>query len=162
MRVLLENIIELKLFSFSAQNISLNAVSIEKSTVILMGLSLYVICFFFLTNFSTLSLFSVLVALMTICLGRLCFGQVGLLSWKLPVSEYAKFSQDFGNFLLLFSFLFFIVLLFICAYKAWVISPPFSHPLLYHSLHPLPLPHTPSIPSRNYFALISNFVEERI
>jgi hypothetical protein len=27
---------------------------------------------------------------------------------------------------------------------------------------PPPLPHTPSIPSRNYFALISNFVEERV
>jgi hypothetical protein len=27
---------------------------------------------------------------------------------------------------------------------------------------PLPLPLTPSIPSRNYFALISNIVEERI
>jgi hypothetical protein len=53
-------------------------------------------------------------------------------------------------------------LLFICAYKAWVISPPFPHPLPYHPLHPLPLPPTPSIPSRNYFALISNFVEERV
>jgi hypothetical protein len=48
----------------------------------------------------------------------------------------------------------FIVLLFICAYKAWVISPPCPHPL--------PLPLTPSIPSRNYFALISNFVIERV
>jgi hypothetical protein len=35
-------------------------------------------------------------------------------------------------------------------------SPPPSHP------HPLPLTPTPSLPSRNYFALISNFVEERI
>uniref|UniRef100_A0A8C0XQE6 Synaptojanin-2 n=1 Tax=Castor canadensis TaxID=51338 RepID=A0A8C0XQE6_CASCN len=35
-------------------------------------------------------------------------------------------------------------------------SPPCPHPLPYHPLHPLPLP--PSIPSRNYFALISNFV----
>jgi hypothetical protein len=26
----------------------------------------------------------------------------------------------------------------------------------------LPVPHTPSIPGRNYFALISNFVEERV
>jgi hypothetical protein len=55
-----------------------------------------------------------------------------------------------------------IVLLFICAYKAWVISPPCPHPLPYHPLHPLPLPPTPSIPSRNYFALISNFVVERV
>jgi hypothetical protein len=38
-----------------------------------------------------------------------------------------------------------VFFLFICAYNAWVISPP-----------------TPSIPGRNYFALISNFVEERV
>jgi hypothetical protein len=56
--------------------------------------------------------------------------------------------------------LFFIILLFICAYNAWVISPPCPHSLPYHPLHPFPLPPTPSIPSRNYFALISNFVEE--
>jgi hypothetical protein len=61
-----------------------------------------------------------------------------------------------------FLFSFFIVLLFICAYKAWVISPPCPHPLPYHPLCPLPLLPTPSIPSRNYFALISNFVVERI
>jgi hypothetical protein len=61
-----------------------------------------------------------------------------------------------------FLFSFFIVLLFICAYKAWVISPPCPHPLPYHPLCPLPLLPTPSIPSRNYFALISNFVEERV
>jgi hypothetical protein len=59
-------------------------------------------------------------------------------------------------------FLFCFVLLFICAYKAWVISLPCPHPLPYHPLCPLPLPPTPSIPSRNYSALISNFVEERV
>jgi hypothetical protein len=57
---------------------------------------------------------------------------------------------------------FFFLLLFICAYKAWVISPPCPHPLPYHPLRSLPLPPTPSIPSRNYFALISNFVVERV
>jgi hypothetical protein len=62
----------------------------------------------------------------------------------------------------LFFLFFFFLLLFICAYKAWVISPPCPHPLPYHPLRPLPLPPTPSIPSRNYFALISNFVEESI
>jgi hypothetical protein len=46
---------------------------------------------------------------------------------------------------------FFFFLLFICAYKAWVISPPCPHPLPYHLLRPLPLLPTPSIPSRNYF-----------
>jgi hypothetical protein len=56
----------------------------------------------------------------------------------------------------------FFLLLFICAYKAWVISPPCPHPLPYHPLCPLPLSPTPSIPSRNYFALISNFVVERV
>jgi hypothetical protein len=58
--------------------------------------------------------------------------------------------------------IFLIVLLFICAYNAWVISPHCPHPLPYHPLCPLPLSPTPSIPSRNYFAFISNFVEERV
>jgi hypothetical protein len=40
---------------------------------------------------------------------------------------------------ILFYFIF-IVLLFICAYKAWVISPPCPYPLPYHPLRPLPLP----------------------
>jgi hypothetical protein len=39
---------------------------------------------------------------------------------------------------------------------------PRPHPLPYNPLHPLPLPPTPSIPSRNYFVLISNFVVERV
>jgi hypothetical protein len=51
-----------------------------------------------------------------------------------------------------FFFFFIFLLLFICAYKAWFISPPCPHPLPYHPLRPLPLP-PPSIPSRNYFAL---------
>jgi hypothetical protein len=66
-------------------------------------------------------------------------------------------------FIYLFYLFIFIVLLFIYAYKAWVISPPCPHPLPYHPLRsPFPLPPTPSIPGRNYFALISNFVEERV
>jgi hypothetical protein len=63
--------------------------------------------------------------------------------------------------LYLYFLLIFIVLLFICACNAWVISPPCPHPLPYHPLHPLLL-HPPLIPGRNYFALISNFVEERV
>jgi hypothetical protein len=47
---------------------------------------------------------------------------------------------------------FFLFLLFICVYDVWVISPPAP------SLSPL----LPSLPGRNYFALISNFVEERV
>jgi hypothetical protein len=71
------------------------------------------------------------------------------------------FFQLFFLIIILFIYLFFI-LLFICAYKAWVISLPCPHPLPYHPLRPLPLPPTPSIPSRNYFALISNFVVEKV
>jgi hypothetical protein len=40
---------------------------------------------------------------------------------------------------ILFIYLFIIVLLFICAYQAWVICPSFPHPLPYHPLHPLSL-----------------------
>jgi hypothetical protein len=71
------SILGLKLFSFSAWKTSLYAllafkVSIEKSAVILMGLSLYVICFFSLTGFNILSLVSVLI-LMIICHGVVLF-----------------------------------------------------------------------------------------
>jgi hypothetical protein len=65
-----------------------------------------------------------------------------------------EFYQTFFFYLLFF--------LFTCAYNAWVISPPCPHPHPYHPLCPLPLPHTLSVPSRNYFAHISNFVEERV
>jgi hypothetical protein len=62
----------LKLFSFSAWKISPHAllaftISVEKSAVILMGLPLYVICFFSFTAFNILSLVSVFVVLMMIC-----------------------------------------------------------------------------------------------
>jgi hypothetical protein len=42
-----------------------------------------------------------------------------------------------------FLFLTFIVLLFICTYNTWVISPPCPHPLPYHPLRPLSLPPHP-------------------
>jgi hypothetical protein len=68
----------LKLCSFSTQNTSPQAllafkVSVEKSAVILMGLPLYIICFFSLTAFTILSLFSVLVVLMIIYHGEVLF-----------------------------------------------------------------------------------------
>jgi hypothetical protein len=44
-------------------------------------------------------------------------------------------------YLFIYFLFFFFVLLFICAYKAWVISPPCPHPIAYQPLHPLPLPH---------------------
>jgi hypothetical protein len=75
---------------------------------------------------------------------------------------YIFFSEVSEHILANFVLIFFIVLLFICAYKAWVISPSCPHPLPYHPHHPLLLLPTPSIPSRNYFALISNFVGERV
>jgi hypothetical protein len=45
----------------------------------------------------------------------------------------------------------------ICTYNVWVISPPFPLPSTSSFSPP-----TPSFPGRNYFALLSNFVEERI
>jgi hypothetical protein len=60
--------------------------------------------------------------------------------------------------ILFFLFIYFLIfILFICTYNVWVISPPLHRPLPY-----LPHPPMPSLPSRNYFALISNFVEERV
>jgi hypothetical protein len=66
------------LFSFSAQNTLLHAVfafniSVEKSTVILIGLPLHFIYFFSLIAFNILSLFSVLIVLMIICHGLVLF-----------------------------------------------------------------------------------------
>jgi hypothetical protein len=52
-----------------------------------------------------------------------------------------------------FSFFFFIfLLLFICAYKDWFISPHCPHPLPYHPLHPLPLP-PPQYPAETILPL---------
>jgi hypothetical protein len=84
-----------------------------------------------------------------------CLGDAGLMGMG---------TEQWGtvSFLFYLFFYFLIVLLFICAYNVWVISPPCPHPLPYHPLCPLTFPTTPSIPSRNYFALISNFVVERV
>jgi hypothetical protein len=38
----------------------------------------------------------------------------------------------------------------------------FYYSYVHHPLHPVSLPPNPSIPSRNYFALISNFVVQRV
>jgi hypothetical protein len=67
-----------------------------------MGLPLYSICVFSLTAINILSLFFVLVVLMIICIGMFYFGEVCLVSWRLPVPEWAKLSKDLGNFQLLF------------------------------------------------------------
>jgi hypothetical protein len=69
-----QSILGLKLFSFSAWNTSLYALlAFKVSAVILMDLPLYVICFFSLTVFNILSLFSVLFVLMIICHGVVLF-----------------------------------------------------------------------------------------
>jgi hypothetical protein len=52
-----------------------------------------------------------------------------------------------------FFFLIFIVLLFICAYNSWVISPPCPHPLPYHPHHPLPLLPPPRYPAETILPL---------
>jgi hypothetical protein len=52
-------------------------------------------------------------------------------------------------------------LLFMCAYDVWVISAPFPLPPPL-STPPPPSATNPSLSGRNYFALISNFVEERV
>jgi hypothetical protein len=51
------------------------------------------------------------------------------------------------------NFISFIVLLFIYAYKAWVISSPCPHPLPYHALRPLPLPPPPQYPAETILPL---------
>jgi hypothetical protein len=93
-----------------------------------------------------------------------CLTRTNPQTWLVPPScspilfKKKKKSWHFCLFIYLFIFIF---LLFICAYSAWVISPPCPQPLPYYPLHPLLLP-TPSIPGRNYFALISNFIEARV
>jgi hypothetical protein len=89
----------------------------------------------------------------------MCPNQIYQLSFNLIPTLLLQ-TISIGFFLFIYLFIFIFLLLFICAYKAWFISPPCPHPLPYHPLRPLPLP--PSIPSRNYFALISNFVAERV
>jgi hypothetical protein len=89
-----KSILWLKLFSFTVQKTSLHAllslkVSVEKSTVILIGLPLYVIYSFSLIAFNILSLSSVLVFLMLSCHGVVLFGPVCLVFLRLPVPEWA-------------------------------------------------------------------------
>jgi hypothetical protein len=55
----------------------------------LMGLPLYVICFFSLTALNTLSLYSVLVVLMIICHGVILFWSSLLGVPRHPVPEWA-------------------------------------------------------------------------
>jgi hypothetical protein len=47
-------------------------------------------------------------------MGRFCFGQVCLVSWRLLVPEWAKLSQDVGYFLLLFKFVCRLLFKFVC------------------------------------------------
>jgi hypothetical protein len=75
--------------TFIAPSILNEFFSIEKSAVSLMGLPLYVICFFSLIAFSILSLVSVLILLMIICNGLVYFGQAFLVFRRLPVPKWA-------------------------------------------------------------------------
>jgi hypothetical protein len=98
------SILGLKLFSFTAWKTSPQAllgfnVSVEKSAVVLMGLPLYVICFFSLMGFSILSLLSVPVVLMIICHEVVLFwsGVLGVLEASftcmgIVFSRFGKFS----------------------------------------------------------------------
>jgi hypothetical protein len=63
-------------------------VSVEKFAVILMGLPFSVICFFSLVALNILSLFSMLVVLMIICCGAFFFGQICLVSQRIPEPEW--------------------------------------------------------------------------
>jgi hypothetical protein len=71
--------------------------------------------------------------------------------WKLPlIGRWLQMRLCFTLFFFIFIFFIFL-LLFICAYKAWFISPPCPHPLPYHPLHPLPLP--PQYPAETILPL---------
>jgi hypothetical protein len=87
------NILGLKFFLFSAWNTSLHIplafkVSVEKSAAFWWAY-LYMLFVFSLTAFNILSLFSVLVVLMIICHEKFYFSQICLVSWKLPLPEWA-------------------------------------------------------------------------
>jgi hypothetical protein len=68
------------------------------------------------------------------------------------VNDFSGWSFDQPGHTLT-SIIFSIVLLFICAYKAWVISPPCPHPLPYHPLLPLPTPPPPQYPAETILPL---------
>jgi hypothetical protein len=80
-----------------------------------------------------------------------------VLAFKLVSMAESRVSDLFHYLLLLLTYLF----IFICAYNAWFISSPLPHPFPYPHTNLLPLPCTPLLPGRNYFALISNFVVAR-
>jgi hypothetical protein len=67
------------------------------------------------------------------------FGQAGDLLFHVAMAEVTGGTQLVEG-LVFFFFFFIFLLLVICAYKAWVISPPCPRPLPYHPLRPLPLP----------------------
>jgi hypothetical protein len=71
------------------------------------------------------------------------------------VSYTWKYHNETPCIAILFYLFFSFFIIFICAYNVWVISAPFPQP------PPLPPPN-PTLPGRNYFALISSFVEERV
>jgi hypothetical protein len=83
------------------------------------------------------------------------------------VQVWSEKQAKIGRTLWKVKFSYKIEFLFLLFYYSYVHTrlgsflPPAPTPSLTTQLHPLPLPTTP-IPSRSYFALISNFVEERV
>jgi hypothetical protein len=84
--------------------------------------------------------------------------EVGLVSNAETVKMLRTLEDElcvvFGVFFTIFIMVaFFIVLLFICAYNAWVISPPYPTPSLTTHSAPSLSPPTPSIPGRTMCVL---------
>jgi hypothetical protein len=100
------SVLGLKLFSFSARKISPQAllafnVSVEKSAVILMGLPLYVICFFYYAlQYSSLGLCTCCFTDNMLCGSSILLGLFGVLEascicMEIDFSRFGKFSVIF-------------------------------------------------------------------
>jgi hypothetical protein len=75
-------------------------------------------------------------------------------------SEDSSFSKSLRMRMKPYRFIFFFIFFYSYVHTMFgSFLPPSPHPLLAHTLSLSP---TPSLPGRNYFALISNFVEERV
>jgi hypothetical protein len=73
------------------------------------------------------------------------------------VTGYIQYKDEFGACFYFFKFFSFIYMCIQCLGYFLLLSPALSL-----TPTPLPLPPTPSLPDRNYFALIFNFVEDTV